>query len=70
MYKHLDTTTKDVMCTTKLFLGFMTITITHDILGSNLADAHMREKYPKNGHTTRTGGLAPLVGHTKENVKL
>jgi len=32
---------------------------THDMLGGNLADAHMRERYPSNGHTTRTGGLAP-----------
>ena len=35
---------------------------THDILGGNLADAHMRERYPLNGNSrveTLTGGLAP-----------
>jgi len=46
----------------KAFSRFYDNHQTHDILGSNLADAHMREKYPKNGHTTRTGGLAPDCG--------
>ena len=32
---------------------------SHDMLGGNLADAHMQERYPSNGHKTRTGGLAP-----------
>jgi NTP pyrophosphatase (non-canonical NTP hydrolase) len=43
----------------KAFARFYDNHQTHDILGSNLADAHMREKYPSNGHETRTGGLAP-----------
>ena len=33
--------------------------ITHDYLGGNLADAHMREKYPPRENGTLTGGLAP-----------
>ena len=43
----------------KAFSRFYDNHITHDVLGGNLADAHMRERYPNNGHTTRTGGLAP-----------
>ena len=43
----------------KAFARFYDNHQTHDILGGNLADAHMREKYPTNGHETRTGGLAP-----------
>ena len=43
----------------KAFARFYDNHITHDMLGGNLADAHMREKYPSNGHETRTGGLAP-----------
>ena len=43
----------------KAFARFYDNHVTHDILGGNLADAHMRERYPSNGHTTRTGGLAP-----------
>jgi len=43
----------------KAFARFYDNHQTHDVLGSNLADAHMREKYPSNGHETRTGGLAP-----------
>ena len=43
----------------KAFSRFYDNHKTHDYLGSNLADAHMRERYPSNGHETRTGGLAP-----------
>ena len=43
----------------KAFARFYDNHQTHDYLGGNLADAHMREKYPTNGHKTRTGGLAP-----------
>ncbi len=43
----------------KAFARFYDNHQTHDYLGGNLADAHMREKYPSNGHETRTGGLAP-----------
>jgi len=43
----------------KAFARFYDNHQTHDMLGSNLADAHMREKYPSNGRTTLTGGLAP-----------
>jgi len=43
----------------KAFARFYDNHQTHDMLGGNLADAHMRERYPSNGHTTRTGGLAP-----------
>ena len=46
----------------KAFARFYDNHVTHDILGGNLADAHMRERYPNNGHTTRTGGLAPDCG--------
>jgi len=43
----------------KAFARFYDNHITHDMLGGNLADAHMRDEYPSNGHETRTGGLAP-----------
>tara|TARA_Y100000385_G_C12723854_1_gene479820 strand:+ start:88 stop:573 length:486 start_codon:yes stop_codon:yes gene_type:complete len=43
----------------KAFARFYDNHQTHDYLGGNLADAHMRERYPSNGHETRTGGLAP-----------
>ena len=43
----------------KAFARFHDNHQTHDYLGGNLADAHMRERYPSNGHETRTGGLAP-----------
>jgi phosphoribosyl-ATP pyrophosphohydrolase len=43
----------------KAFARFHDNHQTHDMLGGNLADAHMRERYPSNGHETRTGGLAP-----------
>jgi NTP pyrophosphatase (non-canonical NTP hydrolase) len=43
----------------KAFARFYDNHQTHDMLGGNLADAHMRDKYPSNGHETRTGGLAP-----------
>ena len=43
----------------KAFARFHDNHQTHDALGGNLADAHMRERYPSNGHVTRTGGLAP-----------
>ena len=43
----------------KAFSRFYDNHQTHDYLGGNLADAHMRERYPSNGHETRTGGLAP-----------
>jgi len=46
----------------KAFARFYDNHVTHDVLGGNLADAHMREKYPSNGHKTRTGGLAPDCG--------
>ena len=43
----------------KAFARFYDNHQIHDMLGGNLADAHMRERYPSNGHETRTGGLAP-----------
>ena len=43
----------------KAFARFYDNHQTHDILGGNLADAHMREKHASNGRTTLTGGLAP-----------
>jgi len=43
----------------KAFARFYDNHITHDYLGGNLADAHMRERYPSNGNGTLTGGLAP-----------
>ena len=43
----------------KAFARFYDNHQTHDVLGGNLADVHMREKYPSNGRTTLTGGLAP-----------
>jgi NTP pyrophosphatase (non-canonical NTP hydrolase) len=43
----------------KAFSRFYDNHQSHDYLGGNLADAHMRERYPSNGHETRTGGLAP-----------
>lgn len=43
----------------KAFARFYDNHQSHDLLGSNLADVHMREKYPSNGHVTKTGGLAP-----------
>ena len=43
----------------KAFARFYDNHQTHDALGGNLADAHMRERYPSNGRTTLTGGLAP-----------
>ena len=43
----------------KAFARFYDNHQTHDLLGGNLADAHMRKKYSSNGHVTRTGGLAP-----------
>ena len=43
----------------KAFSRFYDNHQTHDYLGGNLADAHMRERYPSNGHETLTGGLAP-----------
>ena len=43
----------------KAFARFYDNHQSHDILGGNLADAHMREKYPSNGKSTLTGGLAP-----------
>ena len=39
----------------KAFARFYDNHQTHD----TLADAHAQERYPSNGHTTRTGGLAP-----------
>ena len=48
----------------KAFARFYDNHQTHDILGGNLADAHMRERYPSNGKDqyngkTLAGGLAP-----------
>jgi len=43
----------------KAFARFYDNHQTHDMLGGNLEDVHMRKKYPSNGHKTRTGGLAP-----------
>ena len=43
----------------KAFARFYDNHITHDYLGGNLADAHMREKYPPRENGTLTGGLAP-----------
>jgi len=43
----------------KAFARFYDNHQAHDMLGGNLEDAHMREKYPSNGRTTLTGGLAP-----------
>ena len=43
----------------KAFARFYDNHVTHDALGGNLADAHMRERYPENGNSTLTGGLAP-----------
>ena len=46
----------------KAFARFYDNHQTHDVLGGNLADAHMRERYPLNGNgkvETLTGGLAP-----------
>ena len=43
----------------KAFARFHDNHQTHDLLGGNLADAHMRDRYSSNGHETRTGGLAP-----------
>ena len=43
----------------KAFARFYDNHQTHDALGGNLADVHMRERYPSNGRTTLTGGLAP-----------
>jgi len=43
----------------KAFARFYDNHVTHDQLGSNLADAHMREKYPPRENGTLTGGLAP-----------
>jgi len=42
----------------KAFARFYDNHIAHDVLGNNLADAHMQERYPS-FVTTRTGGLAP-----------
>ena len=50
----------------KAFSRFYDNHITHDMLGGNLADAHMRDVYP------RTGGLAPDCGpheRKRENGK-
>jgi len=43
----------------KAFARFYDNHVTHDYLGGNLADAHMREKYPPRENGTLTGGLAP-----------
>ena len=48
----------------KAFARFYDNHQTHDILGGNLADAHMRERYPTNGKDqyngkTLAGGLSP-----------
>jgi len=43
----------------KAFARFYDNHQTHDMLGGNLADAHMRDKHASNGRTTLTGGLAP-----------
>ena len=43
----------------KAFARFYDNHQTHDMLGGNLADAHMREKYPSRENGTLTGGLAP-----------
>jgi len=48
----------------KAFARFYDNHQTHDILGGNLADAHMRERYPSNGRDqyngkTLAGGLSP-----------
>ena len=43
----------------KAFARFYDNHVTHDMLGGNLADAHMRDQYSSNGRVTRTGGLAP-----------
>ena len=42
----------------KAFARFYDNHVTHDYLGGNLADAHMREKYPPRENGTLTGGLA------------
>jgi NTP pyrophosphatase (non-canonical NTP hydrolase) len=39
----------------KAFARFYDNHQTHD----TIADAHMKDRYPSNGHETRTGGLAP-----------
>ena len=48
----------------KAFARFYDNHQTHDVLGGNLADAHMRERYPSNGRDqyngkTLHGGLSP-----------
>ena len=43
----------------KAFARFYDNHVAHDYLGGNLADAHMREKYPPRENGTLTGGLAP-----------
>ena len=48
----------------KAFARFYDNHQTHDVLGGNLADAHMRERYPSNGRDqyngkTLAGGLSP-----------
>jgi len=43
----------------KAFARFYDNHITHDYLGGNLADVHMREKYPPRKNGILTGGLAP-----------
>jgi NTP pyrophosphatase (non-canonical NTP hydrolase) len=49
----------------KAFARFYDNHVTHDMLGGNLADAHMRDQY---GGRTRTGALAP-TGVRQENGK-
>ena len=43
----------------KAFARFYDNHQAHDMLGGNLEDAHMKEKYPYPRRTTLTGGLAP-----------
>jgi len=43
----------------KAFARFYDNHQTHDMLGGNLEDAHMKEKYPYPRRTTLVGGLAP-----------
>ena len=43
----------------KAFARFYDNHQTHDMLGGNLEDAHMKEKYPYTRRTTLIGGLAP-----------
>jgi len=51
----------------KAFARFYDNHVTHDYLGSNLADAHMREKYPPRENGTLTGGLAPTGMKERRN---